>query len=88
VLIERHGITEVFVGIGDPAAVEANELGFFCKFFYFLEHVLGRQDAQMACVVSAANILFHVALLFFGTNVFKTALIIAYQRCRDFTRYL
>jgi hypothetical protein len=65
VLIERHGVAEVLVGIGDPAAVEANELGVFCKFFYFLEHVLGRQDAKMARVVSGANILFHVAPLLF-----------------------
>jgi hypothetical protein len=65
VLIERHGVAEVLFRVGDPAAVETNELRVFRELFNFLEHVLGRKDAKMTCVVSRANIVLHVAFLVF-----------------------
>ena len=41
--VKRHGIANVFIRIGNPAAVEADVFGAFCKLLYFFKLILACQ---------------------------------------------
>ena len=43
--MEGHGITQVFLAIGHPAAVETYKLRVFGQLFNLIEKILAYQDA-------------------------------------------
>jgi hypothetical protein len=62
-LFQWHGVTEICITIGNPSAVETNKLRIFCNRLDVLEFFITRQDTDMACVISFANLLCHGFLL-------------------------
>ena len=62
-LIKRHWIAKIFVRICNTAAVKTDEFGIFCQLFYFFEHILACQHAEMALMVTTANSFLHNCLL-------------------------
>jgi hypothetical protein len=83
VLIERHGVAEILVRVGDPAAVEANELRVFRELFNFLEHVLCRKDTKMTCVVTCTDIVFFHGVLLLVLKPGTIDVSVCYYRSRD-----
>jgi hypothetical protein len=59
-LIERHGITQALVRVGNAAAVEADVLRMFGKLLDLIEQLLACQHAKMARMVPCADIFLHV----------------------------
>jgi hypothetical protein len=57
--IQRHGIAQIFPGIRNPAAHEADKLRMFRQLFDFIESFRAGKYAQMATVFAAANFFRH-----------------------------
>ena len=58
-LLERHGITQVFLAVGDTAAVEADVFRVLGQLLDFVEFLIACQDAEMARMVTVAHVLTH-----------------------------
>jgi hypothetical protein len=61
--VQRHGIAEIFVAIGDPAAVEADEFRFFGQSPDLIEPILAREYTEVAGMIPGADMLAHGILL-------------------------
>jgi hypothetical protein len=58
-ILEGHGVAEVVVALGNPAAVEADVLRVLCQLFYFVKLVIACEDTQMTLMITLALCLFH-----------------------------
>jgi hypothetical protein len=58
-ILEGHGVAEVVVAVGDPAAVETDVLRVLCQLFDFVKLVIAGQNTQMALMITFALCFFH-----------------------------
>jgi len=57
--IQRHGVAQIFPGIRNPPAHEADKLRMFRQVFDFIESFRAGEYAQMTTVFAAANFFYH-----------------------------
>jgi hypothetical protein len=62
-VIQRHGVAKVFIGVRNPAADEADEAGVFGQLLDFVHFFQAGKHAQVAGVLAAADPFRHFFLL-------------------------
>jgi hypothetical protein len=58
-LFEGHGVTQIFLRIGNPATVKTDEPGILRQFLYLLHFLIACQNTDMTGMLSVTNLLFH-----------------------------
>jgi hypothetical protein len=58
-ILEGHGVAEVVVTVGNPAAVEADVLRVLRQLFDFVKLVIAGQNTQMPLMIALTLAFFH-----------------------------
>lgn len=59
-ILQRHRVAKVFIGVGDAAAIETDELRIFDELFYFIHFLITYENAEMSFVIAFAYIVVHI----------------------------